>query len=104
MISPNTYNYCATEIEGISSDIGDLSTMVPVIGAGCGGFINGFHTKDFKISDEELTYIIPAKILACTIVDLLDNQGEKAKYIKDNFKSTYSMNEYDNIWKDILAQ
>lgn len=103
-ISPETRNYCATEIEGISSDIGDLSTMIPVIGAGCGGFINGFHSKDFEISDENLTYIVPAKILACTIIDLLDNQGEKAKYIKENFKSTYSMNEYDNIWKEIMKQ
>ena len=104
LISPSTHNYCATEIEGISSDIGDLSTMIPVIGAGVGGFINGFHTKDFGIGDEELTYIIPAKILACTIIDLLDNDGEKAKDIKANFKSTYSMDNYDSIWSEILKQ
>jgi hypothetical protein len=91
-----------THIEGISTDLGDVATMIPSIMAGIGGFVDGFHTKNFKIANEEEAYIVPAKILACTVIDLLANQGAKVQEIKSQFTSVYSMNDYEEIWKDIL--
>lgn len=91
-----------THIEGISTDLGDVATMLPSIMAGIGGFVDGFHTKNFKIANEEEAYIVPAKILACTVIDLLANQGAKIQEIKAQFTSAYSMNDYEAIWKDIL--
>lgn len=102
LICPETPTLLFKEVEGISTDAGDLSHLIPLIQGGVGGFIHGFHTKDFKIDNEELAYIVPAKILACTIIDLLSNQGEKAKEIKEQFKTNYSMSNYDSIWNEIL--
>ena len=102
LLCPDTEVMYPTDIEGISTDLGDVATMIPSIMAGIGGFVDGFHTMNFKIDNEALAYIIPAKILACTVVDLLANDGEKVKEIQSQFKATYTMNDYDNLWESIL--
>ena len=69
-----------------STDMGDLSEIMPVIQPTMGGFNGALHSKDFEIADKETVYIYAAKILACTAYDLLKNGAEKAIEIKNNFK------------------
>lgn len=69
-----------------STDMGDLSEIMPVIQPTMGGFNGALHSKDFEIADKEVVYISAAKILACTAYDLLKNGAEKAIEIKNNFK------------------
>lgn len=102
-ICPDTNVILATEIEGISTDMGDITNLIPCIQAGIGGFVNGFHTKDFKIDNKELAYIVPAKILACTAIDLLADKGKKAKEIQANYQSVYNTKNYDQIWEEIIS-
>ncbi len=90
------------EMEGGSTDAGDVATIMPCVHGGIGGFSDGFHTKHFEIKDKYLAFIAPAKVMACSVVDLLFDDAKKAKEIKQNFKSEYNSKNYDGIWKDIL--
>ncbi len=92
-----------TEVEGGSSDVGDVMTVMPCVQGGVGGFVNGFHTKDFRLDDMEKAFIVPAKIMACSVIDLLADDGAKAKEIMANFHSPYNTKNYDGIWEDIMS-
>ena len=73
-----------------STDMGDISQIMPSIEPSIGGFKGNIHSKDFKIVDKEMAYIIPAKITACTLIDILKNKKtiKKIKKRKNNKKST----------------
>ena len=45
-------------------------------------------------SDEELAYIIPAKAMAMTLIDLLVDDAKIAKDIIKNFKPTFTKESY----------
>jgi len=55
-----------------STDMGDLSSKIPCIQPTMGGFSGSAHGKDFVVCDKEAAYIMPAKIMACTVYDLLN--------------------------------
>lgn len=86
-------------IDGASTDAGDVASIMPCIHGGMGGFSGSFHSKDFGVSDKQMVYIEPAKIMACTAVDLLFDKAEKAKDIKARFNKNQAHGE---IWQDIL--
>ena len=69
-----------------STDMGDLSNIIPAIQPTLGGFKGALHSKDFTISDKELVYITASKILACTVYDLIKDNGKTAKTIKEKFQ------------------
>lgn len=102
MICPKTQIVFSDKTGGGSSDIGDVMNVMPCIEGSVGGFVNEFHTKDFRLDNEELAFIVPAKIMACTVIDLLDQEGEAAKQILQNYKSQYTTKTYDDIWKNIM--
>ena len=63
------------------TDVGDLTHLFPVLNFTFGGFAGKLHGADFKIMDEELAYIKPAKLLALTTYRLLCDQAKEAKKI-----------------------
>jgi len=65
-----------------STDMGDLGEIMPVIQPTMGGFAGALHSKEFVIEDEEIVYIAAAKILACTVYDLLKDNAKIAHEIK----------------------
>ncbi|CEK31050.1 amidohydrolase [[Clostridium] sordellii] len=77
-----------------STDFGDISQIIPCIHPWIGGVSGSLHTKDYYISDEELAYIIPAKAMAMTIIDLLGDDAKIAKDIVENFKPTFTKESY----------
>lgn len=79
---------------GGSLDMGDLSQILPTIHPFVGGIVGGLHTTEFQIVDKELAYIIPAKIMAMTLIDLLYEDGELAKDILDKSKPPMTKEEY----------
>ncbi len=68
-----------------STDMGDLSEKLPAIHPMMGGFAGQAHGIDFEIVDPEAAYILPAKLMAATVVDLLADGAEKALAIKEAF-------------------
>lgn len=77
-----------------SFDMGDLSQMMPVLHGITSGITGGLHSKEYCIVDEEDAYIIPIKIMAFTLIDLLCNEAETAKTILRDFEPVLSKEEY----------
>ncbi|MBP3337577.1 MAG: amidohydrolase [Clostridia bacterium] len=81
------------EITG-STDMGDLSAIIPAIQPSIGGFTGNLHSKEFCVADEDAAYILPVKIMAHTVAELLANGAQKAIKIKDGFKARLTKEEY----------
>lgn len=67
-----------------------MPTLHPMIG----GVKGALHTRDFEIVDEDLAYIVPAKAMALTVVDLLFDNAKNAKDILDAFTPVMTKEEY----------
>ena len=83
-----------------SFDFGDVSHLMPTIHPMVGGIQGNLHTREYKITDEELAYIIPAKAMALTIIDLLYDDAKKAKSILEGFTPKMTKEEYLKFMDD----
>ncbi|KYZ77437.1 amidohydrolase [Anaerosporomusa subterranea] len=79
---------------GGSTDMGDISHIIPSLHPFTGGIYGNHHTKEFKAADYIAACIIPAKLLAMTVIDLLAEQAAKANEIKTTHKPLLSKAEY----------
>ena len=66
-----------------------------------GGISGGLHTRNFKLTDPETAYILPAKAMAMTVVDLLYDGAAKAKKIIDNFKPLMTKKQYLDFMESV---
>ena len=64
-----------------STDMGDLSQVMPVLHPYMGGARGPGHSADFAIVDPELGYVQPAKALAAMAVDLLADDAAGAREV-----------------------
>lgn len=80
-----------------STDMGDVSQLIPAIHPFIGGVSGSLHAKDFRVEDYYSACVLPSKLLAMTVVDLLVNNAEKCKEIKQKYKSLMTKEEYVNI-------
>lgn len=81
-------------ISGGSTDFGDVSEIKPVLQFNTGGYSGVLHSKDNHPIDEEIAYVLPAKIFALIAYKLLKKQGAYAKEITDNFTAALTKEEY----------
>ena len=77
-----------------SFDFGDVSHLMPTLHPMIGGIKGSLHTREFQIIDEDLAYIVPAKAMAMTVVDLLFDGAKGAKGILADFKPVMTKDEY----------
>lgn len=87
-----------------SSDMGDLSHVIPAIHPVAGGFCGNAHAKDFAICDEEMAYILPAKMMAATAIDLLWDGAAEALRVKENFVPKYTKESYLQFWREFVGE
>jgi len=73
-----------------SSDIGDLSSIMPVIQPLCMGAEGHQHGDDYRIADIEKAVINPTKAVVCLVVNLLSNNGEMAYRVIEEYKPLYT--------------
>ena len=85
-----------------STDMADLSCVMPVVHPYAGGAIGKGHGNDYYINDEESSYITSAKWQLVMLKTLLENGGERAKEIKKNFKPVFSSKEEFLAYQDSL--
>ena len=81
-----------------SSDIGDIMHVLPAIHPSCGGAQGAAHSEEYIISDPETAYLLPAKLLALTAVDLLWDNAVVGNKIVDEFKPLLTKKEYLDMW------
>ena len=91
-----TPNIEVHEVEhfGGSTDIGDVSHIMPTIQPFVGGTDGLLHSKDFHSVDYTKSVINPAKAMAMTVIDLLFDQAALAKHIKQEFIPVFTKAEY----------
>ena len=86
-----------------STDMGDLSCIMPVIHPYVGGAVGTSHGSDYYIANPELACIGSAKVQLIMLTLLLENGGERAKKIKEEFKAPFASKEEYFDFVDSLA-
>ena len=79
---------------GGSTDVGDVQHLQPVLTFNTGGKVSGLHSVDFDIVDDELAYVVSAKIFALSAYRLLRDGAVKAKEIVANYQPFFTKEEY----------
>ncbi len=82
-----------------SFDFGDISHLMPCLHPFTGGVQGSLHSKNFNITDPETAYLMPAKTLAMTIIDLLWHDAKEAMNIISDFKPMMDKEQYLNWLK-----
>ncbi|MER3450675.1 MAG: amidohydrolase [Chloroflexota bacterium] len=77
-----------------STDAGDLSHILPVLHPSASGSVGQIHGADFRVGDPELAYVIPAKAMAMTVVDLLADGAVLARQVKANSRPKLTKRQY----------
>ena len=77
-----------------STDMGDISHVMPTLHPYMGGASGSGHGADFGIADPKLAYIEPAKQLALMAVDMLWDDAKAAKEIIAGFKPRMTKEAY----------
>ena len=88
MVMPSSRN------RGGSTDMGDLSNLIPAIHPYTGGATGPGHSKSYVITDYETAVVNPAKIMAMAVVDLLADGAKQAKEIKSSHRAAMSRSAY----------
>ncbi len=85
-----------------SSDIGDVSAIMPTIHPYVGGVTGQGHASDYAIADPELAYIVPTKLMAMGLVDLLVDGAAGVAKCQADFQPLYTKETYLQMWADLL--
>ena len=89
---------------GGSTDMGDVSHVIPSLHPYIGGTEGRGHSRDYIITDPRLAYVESAKMLAMTAVDLLWDEGRVATEICSKFEPKISKKEYSKFWRNVLSK
>jgi amidohydrolase len=77
-----------------STDMGDISQIMPAIHPFAGGVAGTSHGADYSVDDMETACLLPAKVMARTIVALLYNDARVARNLLSKSKPPMSKDAY----------
>jgi hypothetical protein len=80
LVGPDGFREAGQHRAG-STDMGDLSHVMPVLHPYMGGARGSGHGPDYEIADPRLAYVEPAKMLASMVVDLLGAEAAGAREV-----------------------
>lgn len=80
--------------EAGSTDLGDISHLMPAIQPYFIGAEGAVHSAEWSITDKSVAYLGPAKGLALSAVDLLYGEAERGKEIIENHTPAMTKEEY----------
>lgn len=90
---------------GGSTDMGDVSHIMPAIHPYVGGSEGiSNHSADMVTKDYNLAVIESGKMMASTIIDLLMDDGKKAKEVLENFTPILSKKEYLELLRELSSE
>ncbi len=76
-----------------STDLGDLSTLMPTVQGVCTGSRGACHGEDFEIIDPESACITSGECVAIALKKLLSDGGKRAKKIADEYEPVFKSKE-----------
>jgi len=77
-----------------STDMGDLSQVIPVLHPYMGGARGSGHGADYEIVDPHLAYVMPARAMAAMVVDLLWEGARGAREVVLNARPPMTRESY----------
>ncbi|MBR2453321.1 MAG: amidohydrolase [Clostridia bacterium] len=80
-------------MSSISTDLGDLSCIMPAIHPYAGGATGNFHGKDFEITNPVAACVDSAKLQLAMLYLLLSDGAKEAKRIVGEYKSAFASKE-----------
>lgn len=87
-----------------STDCGDAASILPMIHPYFGGAVGVPHGLDFDIVNDYAAYVVPAKLAAATVIDLLYDGAKEAQKVKENFRPDFkNKEEYLAYAKKVLG-
>jgi amidohydrolase len=84
-----------------STDMGDLSQVMPVLHPFVGGARGTGHGADYKIHDKPLAYVTTAKMLAAMAVDLLGDGARLAREVIAKSKPPMTREAYLSLQRSL---
>jgi metal-dependent amidase/aminoacylase/carboxypeptidase family protein len=82
---------------GGSTDMGDLSHIIPAIHPYTAGAQGAGHSSEYLIMDYHQAVVNPAKVMAMSVIDLLADNAEGAKRVTTSFRPAMSKGSYLNF-------
>ena len=74
--------------------MGDVSHLIPIVHSWVGCVRGSLHGADYDLADRDTAFEKSPAVLAYTLVDLLADDGAKAKEISENFKPLLTKKSY----------
>lgn len=85
-----------------STDMGDVSQIMPAIHPFAGGAAGTSHGSDYLIQDYQLAVLNPAKVMAMTVIDLLADGAAKGREVLAKSKPRLTKQEYLTAMESLL--
>ena len=79
---------------GGSTDMGDLSQLMPVCHPYTSGAVGSGHSKDYLVTDYESAVVNPAKIMAMVVIDLLADGATTGRDVVQTHRSAMKKDAY----------
>lgn len=76
-----------------STDVGDISSLMPVVQHLCAGAVGAQHGEDFYIADRQKAVMNPALALLCLLYDLLKEEAALARKVIEEYEPVFSDKE-----------
>ncbi len=87
-----------------STDMGDLSQIMPAVHPYAGGATGTSHGDDYLIEDYGRAVINPAKVMAMSVVDLLADGAANAKQVIARHKPKMTKQEYLDLMESLRSE
>ena len=87
-----------------STDMGDLSQIMPVIHPYVAAASGHAHGADYVVEDYELGVITSAKAMAMTVIDLLVDGARLAKKVKSEYSAPMTKARYLSLMRGMLKE
>jgi amidohydrolase len=85
------------------TDMGDLGHVLPVLHSFSTGASGVMHGADFRLVDEEVAVMYPARALAMTVVDLLSDGARCAQQVASEFRAPFTRGGYLDFVRSLAA-
>ncbi|WDV45083.1 amidohydrolase [Clostridiaceae bacterium M8S5] len=72
-----------------STDLGDISSVMPAIETCIGCLNGGLHSPDYEIIDYDIAYVLGTKFMAGMVYELLSNEAKRARVIIDEYNPIF---------------
>jgi amidohydrolase len=87
-----------------STDMGDVSQIMPALHPYAGGATGQGHGSDYEIVDYDTAAVVPAKCMAMTVIDLLADNARGARHVLAQHRPPMTKDEYLRLLRSLAVE